>query len=68
MTYKIDKEKLTLAIDMLQERFAGDELTKELVSLIESTAAVAYKEGAHQGYIDNNPCFDHSLGGFHSDY
>lgn len=45
---------------MLQERFADVELENKLLDLLQS----AFKEGEEKGFVDNNPIFDHALGGF----
>jgi hypothetical protein len=65
MSVKYDK--VLEHLQMFQERFYGNELNNKILELIKETNKKSFDDGYEQGYINNNPIFDKSLGGFHGD-
>jgi hypothetical protein len=65
--------KIREQIKMLQERFDGKTLEDGLITLIEDAYSYGriyergYRDGYHQGDVDNNPLYDRAIGGFHGD-
>jgi hypothetical protein len=60
-------DKINLSLQMLQERFYGQELNLKILELIKENYNKGYNDGHQQGFVDYDPLFDKSLGGFHGD-
>jgi hypothetical protein len=67
----VDRDEYKLQIQMMQERFDEQEQIPLILKMLEESFQAGrifergYKEGYHQGDVDNNPIYDHAIGGFH---